>query len=170
LYRIAGFVRNEGEETHEGIGVVVTFFDDEGYRHGPLRANCPCILLAPDEECPFAIETAVRRPVSFLLHPEGRTTGRESATVELVEVQVEDDGWGSIRFTGRAVNPHPFKIKDIVVIGTLIDAEGRMVQMGSTWVLREDIAPGGGAPFDFRVERAPSDAYDLYARAERDWQ
>jgi hypothetical protein len=105
-----------------------------------------------------------------LLHPEGRATGRESAAVELVDVRFEDSGWGSVRFTGQAFSPHPFKIKNVVVIGALVDEEGRMVEMGSTWVLREDIEPGAGVPFDLRVVRAPYQAYQLYAQAERDWQ
>lgn len=44
---ITGFVRNDGSETYEAIGVNVTFWDDEGYRHAHVAAKSPCVLLAP---------------------------------------------------------------------------------------------------------------------------
>jgi hypothetical protein len=169
-YKITGFVRNDGDETYEAIALVATFFDDEGFRHGPLDVRCPCVLLAPGELCPYSIESAVRRPVSFLLHPEGRPTKRESTPVELADVRLVDDGLDSVRITGRAINRQPFKIKNPVVTGALEDGSGQMVSIGWSYVLQEDIEPGQGVPFSARIQRVPYVRYRLYAQAERDWQ
>jgi cytoskeletal protein RodZ len=46
-YLVTGLVRNDAAETYEAIGVNVTFWDDEGFRQGPLNARVPCTLLAP---------------------------------------------------------------------------------------------------------------------------
>jgi hypothetical protein len=169
-YKVTGFVRNDGTETYEAIGVNATFFDDEGFRQGPIDARCPCVLLAPGESCPFSIELAVRRPVSFLLHPEGRPTKRESVPVEIRGVQSVADGLNSLRIDGTVVNKQPFKIKNPVVIGALKEGSGEIVTLGWAYILQEDILPGQGVPFSLRVEEAPYAHYQLYAQAERDWQ
>lgn len=169
---VSGIVRNDGQETYEAIDVDATFWDDEGFRHAPVDVRCPCVLLRPGEECPYIIEEAMRRPVSFLLHPKGRPSGpgRESIPVELSSVQLIYDATDSVRITGMAINRQPFKAKNVVVAGVLLDTGGQIVSMGSTYVLQEDILPGCGVPFDLRVARAPFQSYRLYAQAERDWQ
>lgn len=169
---ISGFVRNDGSETYEAIGVNVTFWDDEGYRHAHIAAKSPCVLLAPGEQCPFFVDVGVRKPVSFLLHPEGRPSGpgRESIPVALSSLNLSYDALDSVRITGLATNVNPFKAKNVVVAGMLIDASGQMVRLGWTQMLREDILPGGEVRFDMRVKRVPFASYRLYAQAERDWE
>jgi hypothetical protein len=170
--QITGFVRNDGSETYEAINIDVTIWDDEGFRHAHLDASCPCVLLAPGEQCPFAIDVGVRRPVSFLLHPEGRPSGpgRESIPIELSNLRLFYDGLDSVRITGLATNGNPFKAKNVVVAGMLMDASGQMVSLGWAHVLEEDILPGNGVQFAVRVKRVPFVNYRLYAQAERDWQ
>jgi hypothetical protein len=172
VYIVSGIVRNDGQETYEAIDVDATFWDDEGFRHASVDVRCPCVLLRPGEECPYMIETAMRRPVSFLLHPKGRPSGpgRESIPVELSHVQLIYDATDSARIVGMATNRQPFKAKNIVVAGVLLDTAQQIVAMGSTYVLQEDILLGGSVPFDLRVERASFQSYRLYAQAERDWQ
>jgi hypothetical protein len=169
---ITGFMRNDGSETYEAINVNVTLWDDEEFRHPNIDAKCPCVLLAPGEQCPFIVDIGVRRPVSFLLHPEGRPSGpgRESIPVELSGVNLSYDGLESVRIRGKATNVNPFKAKNVVVIGTLEDASGQMVSLGWAHLLQEDILPGSGVWFDVRVKRVPFASYRLYAQAERDWQ
>ena len=169
VYKVTGFVRNDGTEVYENIGVVVTFYDDEGFRHGPLEADCPFILLAPGEQSPFSIQVAARRVVSFLAHPNGRPTGRQSAPVLLSSLSMFYGG-DSVRITGLASNGNEFKIKNVVVAGALYDASGQMVSLGSTFLLQEDILPGSGVWFDLRIEYVPFVRYQLYAQAERDWE
>jgi hypothetical protein len=163
-------MRNEGSKTYEGVAIDATFWDVDGVRVPGLDARCPCVLLAPGEECPFSIVATVRRPVSFLLHPEGRATERQSVPVTLTGVRMSRDGLTSVRITGVAVNEQPFKIKNVIVAGVLEDGSGQMVSMGWTHGLQEDILPGGSVPFDLRVELVPFERYRLYAQAERDWR
>lgn len=170
VYLVSGLVRNDGSETYEAIGANATLFDDEGFRHGPLDVRVPCTLLAPGESCPFLIETNVRRPVAVLLHPEGRPTKRESAPVVLSDVRLAADGLDSVRMTGRVTNENPFKIKNPIVMGALVDASGQMASLGYTYVVVEDIAPGTSVDFDLRVKLRPYASYRTYAQAERDWQ
>jgi hypothetical protein len=165
-------VRNDGAETYEGIGVNVTFWADDGFRHAHIAAKSPCVLLAPGEQCPFFVEVGVRRPVSFLLHPEGRRSGpgRESIPVGLSNLNLFYDTLDSVRITGLATNVKPFKAKNVIVVGVLEDASGQIVSLGWTHMLREDILPGSGVRFDVRVKRVPFARYRLYAQAERDWR
>jgi hypothetical protein len=169
-YKVTGTMRNDGSETYEAIGIVATFFDDEGFRHGPLRAEVPFLLLAPGETTPFSIELAARRVVSFLLHPEGRPTGQQSAAVELRNVSLVYDSTESVRVTGRAVNINPFKIKNVALGGVLLDAGGQIVSLGVAFVLEEDIQANAAVSFDLRIERTPFVRYYVYAQAERDWE
>jgi len=169
-YKVTGFVRNDGTETYEAIGMNATFFDDQGFRHGPLNVEVPFLLLAPGEASPFSVELAARRVQSFLLHPEGRPSKRESATIVLSNLSLTYDGIKSVRITGIAINKNPFMVKDVVVAGVLKDASGQIVSLGSTYVLQEDIKPNEWVRFDLRIQREPFWRYELFAQAERDWQ
>jgi hypothetical protein len=170
VYKVTGIVRNDGTQTYEAIGVNATFFDDQGFRQGPLEADVPCLLLAPGQECPFSVELAARRIQAFLLHPDGRPTGTESTTVALSNLALSYDGAESVRITGIATNKDPFKIKDIVVAGVLRDAGDQIVSLGAAYVLQEDIEPNASVRFDLRIKRVPFARYQLYTQAERDWQ
>ena len=167
---VSGWVRNESDETYEAIGVQATFSDAEGFIWGPLDTRCPCTLLAPGESCPFIIEASMRRPTTVLLHPLGRPSKRESVPVVLSGVRSVVDTDDSLRLTGTATNDKPFKIKNPIVAGILVDEYGQMVSLGYTYVTVEDIEPGTGVPFDLRVTRRPYAQVRTWAQAERDWQ
>jgi hypothetical protein len=169
-WKVTGFLRNDGSETYEAIALNATFYDDEAFRHGPIDVRCPCVLLGPGESCPFSVQVAMRRPVSYLLHPDGRPTKRQSAAVEVRGVQIVADGLLSARITGTAANPNPWKIMNPVLIATLEDAGGQIVSLGWAYILQENIPPGGTVPFDVRVELAPFARYQVVGQAERDWQ
>ena len=169
-YQVTGIVRNDTTETYEAIRVNATFFDDQGFRHGRLQAEFPFLLLGPGEECPFSIEIAARRVVSFLLHPDGRATGRESAPVVLSNVSLYYDSADSIRITGIATNKNEYKLKNVAVAGVLKDDSGQIVSLGSTFVLQEDILPNAQIRFELRIPRTSFYWYQLYAQAERDWE
>ena len=167
---VSGWVRNESDETYEAIGVQATFSDGKGFYWGPLDTRCPCTLLAPGESCPFIIEASMRRPTAVLLHPLGRPSKRESVPVVLSGVRSVVDTDDSLRMTGTAANGKPFKIKNPIVVGILVDEFGQMVSLGYTYVTIEDIEPGASVPFDLRITRKPYAAVETYAQAERDWQ
>ena len=79
-------------------------------------------------------------------------------------------GLDSVRIVGTVTNEQPFKLKNPIVIGVLLDASGQMVSLGYTYVTVEDIEPGASVPFDLRVETRPYVRYTMYAQAERDWR
>ena len=183
-YKVTGIVRNHGERTYAVSALHVTFYDAEGFRgyinkypmvpgaewiwHGRTEADFPCLLLAPGEECPFSIEITAQDMASFLIHPDATRTERASAPVELSGVRVSRDGTAYVRITGTATNPNPFVVKDVTVVGTLIDGGGQIVSVGSTYVLGESIQPGASVPFDVRVRAEPYARYQLYAQAQGD--
>jgi hypothetical protein len=169
-YKVTGFVRNDSSENYRAVGVNATFFDDQGFRHGPLDAHTSFLILRPGEQSPFSVTIPARRVESFLLHPEGEATGHESADVSLSQVWLTRDGLESVRIRGIATNPNPFKIKNVAVAGALHDASGQLVSLGTTYILQEDIEPGHSVPFDVRVKTQPYTSYRLYAQAERDWE
>ncbi|MBL7201615.1 MAG: hypothetical protein ISS56_15860 [Anaerolineae bacterium] len=169
-YKVTGTMFNHSSKMYEAVGMNATFYDDQNFRHGPLDVNVPFQLLAPGEETPFSIEIAARRVQSFLLHPEGRATGRESAPVTLSNVSLSYAGTDSVRISGLAANPNAFMIKNVAVAGVLLDGSGQIVSLGSTYVLQEDITQNSSVAFDLRIPRVPFLRYQLYAQSERDWE
>ena len=169
-FKVSGLVRNDGDQTYEAIGVLATFYSEDGFQYGPIDTRCPCTLLAPGESCPFIVQAAMRSPVAFVLHPEGRPTERESAPVVVSQVRLIADGLDSVRIAGLATNEMPFKIENPIVAGVLVDDAGQVVSLGYTYVLAADIEPGASVRFDLRVSDAPHIGYRVYAQAERDWQ
>jgi hypothetical protein len=147
-----------------------TFFDDEGFRHGPLHVEVPFRLLAPGESTPFSIEIAARRVVSVILHPEGRPSLTESAAVVLSGLNLSYEGTESVRMTGYATNKNEYMIKNVAIAGVLLDEYREIVSLGATYVLQENIQPNDSVRFDLRIERQPFARYWVYAQAERDWQ
>jgi hypothetical protein len=168
-YMVSGILRNDSAETFDSIGIDATFYDDEDFRHGPLSAKLPFLILRPGEECPFYVELAARRVETFMLHPNGRPTERESAPVRLQNLNLIY-GTDSVRVTGTAVNINEFKIKNVAIAGVLLDTSGQIVSLGSAYSLEEDILPNGTVQFDLRITRVPFYRYQLYAQAERDWE
>lgn len=166
---VSGLVRNDGDQTFAAIGVVATFYSEDGFQYGPIDTRCPCTLLAPGESCPFIVQAAMRKPIAFVLHPEGRPTGHESAPLKVSELRLIADGLNSVRITGVATNDLPFKIKNPVLTGVLVDRAGQIVSLGYRYVIAQGIEPGSSLRFDVRVSDAPHTDYRVYAQAERDW-
>lgn len=188
-YLVTGIVRNDGEETYAVSSILATFFDAEGFRgtvdrkirdgkvvssewnwHGQTEAEFAALLLAPGEEWPFRVEITAQDMASFVLHPDAAATERESAPVDLSGVQVVDEGTGYLRISGMAANANAFEIKNVTVSAALLDASGQIVSLGSTYVIKEDVASGESVRFDVRVAKEAYAGYELYAQAERDWK
>jgi hypothetical protein len=187
-YLVTGVVRNDGDETYAVSDILVTFYDAEGFRgtfqpavrdgklvggewhwHGEMEAEFAALLLAPGEEWPFRVAITGQNMASFMMHPDAAPTGRESVPVELSDVRLVDEGTDYLRISGTATNVSSLKTKNVTVSGVLLDANGRIVSVGSKYVLQEDIEPGASVPFDLRIENEPYTSYQLYAQAERDW-
>lgn len=190
-YRVTGTVRNDGSETYGGIGVIATFYEEEkpcterqvtrrrrdgteetvteevcdyGW-HGPVEVYATCTLLEPGAECPFSLEIYPQDYVSYMLHPEGApVTDHQPARLALSNLSVHNNGLGYVRLTGTATNDNSFTVRDAKIVGTLLDAAGQIVSVGSIAVPGE-IAPGTGVDFDLRIKHEPYVNYQLSAQA-----
>ncbi|MBN1887959.1 MAG: hypothetical protein JW850_08200 [Thermoflexales bacterium] len=102
---------------------------------------------------------------SYHLHAEGRPAGyRQPADLVLSGLSVTNDGAGSVRITGTAVNQNSYTVKDAAIARTLLDANGQMMSTGST-VVPGELAAGASVSFDLRIEYAPYARYQLHAQA-----
>jgi hypothetical protein len=186
-YLVTGLVRNDSDRTYTLDRINVTFYDGNGFRghfrrftnrrmggewiwFGATEADSPCVLLAPGEACPFSVAITAQDIVSFLVHPDGAPTDRESAPVSLGGLNVTRDPSDYVRITGTATNTNPFAVKNVIVVGVLRDGNGQMVSLGSGYVLQENIESGSAVPFDLRIPYTSYASYQFYAQAERDWQ
>ena len=166
-YKITGSVRNDGSEIYEGIGVIGTFYGEGGLWYGPLDAHCPCLFLEPGAECPFSLDVLPGNYVEYVLHPEGQPVEfREPASLGLSGLHLANDGIGNVRITGTATNDNPFTVRNVTIIGSLLDASGKIVSLGSTFLAGE-IAPGASVPFDLRIVYEPYAHHVLFVQAVR---
>ncbi len=190
IYKVAGLVHNSTDETYAVTAVHVTFYDAEGFKgafypfpsrggsrrskpggewvwHGRTEADVGCMVIAPDGSCPFSVQIAAQDMASFLVHADAEVaTWREPASVALSDVQVFDDGANSVRISGTAINDNVFPVKNVVIAGILLDANGQHVSMGEVYVLHIDA--GASAPFDLWIAKQPFADYELYVQAEQD--
>jgi hypothetical protein len=185
-YKVTGLVRNNGSDTYTVSAVHITFFDAGGFRgsfyrfpqpwetggewvwHGKTDAAFGCLLLAPGETCPFGVEITARNMASFLVHADATVTGRQSVPVTLSNLRVTRDGSSYVRITGTATNSNSFTVKNVNVAGTLLDANGQIVSVGSTYIVQTGIVPGGSVSVDLRLPAASYANYRLYGRAEQE--
>jgi hypothetical protein len=188
IYKIAGFVHNPTDETYEVTAVQVTFFDADGFRgafyafpmrpgqrgpegewiwHGAMEAEVSCSVLGPGESCPFTAEIAGQGMASFLVHPDAKVAEwHESVAVTLSDTKIEDTGTSYAHISGIATNPNMYPLKNVVISGLLLDANGQMVSMGTGVVT--SLAAGASAHFDVYVPNQAHASYQLHARAEQD--
>jgi LysM repeat protein len=181
-YLVTGLVRNDGDRTYDVSSIDVTFYDASGFRgtvrkyslvpggewlwHGQIEAEFPCLLLAPGEICPFAAEITGQDMASFLIHPNAVAVERQSATVGLSNLRLDEESVSYLRISGTATNGNPFRVRNVAVAAALLDANGEIVRLGSTYLI-QDVEPGASVSFDLYVEKAAYVRYQLYAQAER---
>jgi hypothetical protein len=164
-YRISGVLRNDAAENYAALGVVATFFTDDGSRYGPIMANVPCLLLAPDDECPFVIEAISKNLVSVILHPEGAPTDRGAAPLSVSATGRYQDAVGYVHLTGWVRNPNAFAVKNVTVNGALLNAQGEIVSTGMA-ILVDSITANGSTTFDVAIKYVPYATYRLYIQGE----
>jgi len=164
-YRVSGVLRNDAGENYAALGVVATFFTDDGLRYGPIKVNVTCLLLAPGDECPFIVEATSKKLVSVILHPEGTPTSRGAAPLAFTVTGRYWDVIDYVHLTGRVRNPNSFAVKNVTVNGALFNAQGEIVSTGMT-ILVDSIAANGSATFDVAIKYAPYANYRLYVHGE----
>jgi len=164
-YMITGWVRNDGSEIYEAVGVRASFLDDEGRGYGAVDVYCPCPFLEPGAECPFSLDAYPHNYEAYRLHPSGQPVEyRRPAPLAVSGLDLSDDGIGNVRITGTVVNENEFTVAETTVAGALMDDGGRVVSVGWTLVLG-DILPGDSKPFDLLIHYEPYARYQLYATA-----
>lgn len=164
-YRVSGTVRNDAAENYSGLGVVATFYTSDGRRYGPIKASLACLLIAPGDECPFVIEALSKDLASVMLHPEGYPTPRGAARLTFSVTGRYQDVVGYVHITGQVRNPNPFAVKNVTVVGALLNAQGEIVNTGMT-ILVDSIAANGAAAFDVTIKYTPYTNYRLYIQGE----
>ncbi len=184
IYRVSGLLHNDGDATYAVNTVHITFFDASGFRgsfnpfprrrygeyiwHGAMEADFDCMLLAPGEACPFTAEIAAYDMGSFLVHADAVVAEwREPATVHVQGSTLVDQG-SNVQISGTVVNPNSYAVKNVVVNGALLDANGRITSIGSAYLV-QSIAPGAAASFTAMVPWQAYTSYQLYVQAEGDF-
>ncbi|MBN1876532.1 MAG: hypothetical protein JXA33_20070 [Anaerolineae bacterium] len=170
-HRLAGIIRNEGDETYTGFSLIATFTmyideDEPSRRYGPVQVNCQCLILRPGQECPFILEVTSRNLRSVFFHPEAYSTERVSSFTDVTVTGSYVDAIGYVHLVGNVQNPNPFSIMNTTVNGVLRDANGAIVSMG-TYMILETIPGYGSAAFDISIKHAPYSSYEVYAQAEQ---
>jgi hypothetical protein len=193
LYHVSGIVRNDGSEQVALSALHITFFDADGFRgsyrrfpgpyhmggewiwHGRTEADVACLLLAPGESCPFVVDITAQNMASFVIHPDASATERQSAPLEASGLRLARDVTEYVTLSGRVSNTHPFKVKNVMVSGVLLDSADEIVSLGSRYLIGQDIEPGQSVEFEIRIHDSTYRMgtsfvdYRVYAQAERDW-
>ena len=181
IYQISGLLRNDSDRTYAVTTVHVTFFDAGGFRgsfnpfprrrygeyiwHGAMDADFNCMLLAPGQACPFTAQIAAYDMASFLVHADAVPAPfRTPAPVTIANSQITYQG-DNVRIEGTFTNPNAYAIKNVVITGSLIDANGRITSINSTYHI-EPVAAGASVTFLLDVPTQPYATYQLQAQAE----
>jgi len=185
IYKVSGLLHNDGDQVYAVNAVNFTFHDADGFRgsfyrfpgrrygewieHGAMEADFDCMLLAPGEACPFTAEIAAYNMGSFYVHADAVIAEwREPAPVEVEKTSLVDQG-SNVRISGTIVNPSDYAIKNVVVNGVLLDANGQITSMGSTYHV-QSIAPGASVAFNALIPMDTYVTYQVYVQAEGDFK
>jgi hypothetical protein len=192
-YLVSGIVRNEGSETYSLSTLHVTFFNADGFRgsyrrfpgpynmggewiwEGRTEAELPCLVLGPGQECPFIVEIAAQDMASFLIHPDATVAERSSVSLPVGSLSLVRDGSQYVRIVGQVRNDQSSTVKNVVLSGVLLDAQGEIVSLGSTYLaVAEGMEPGESVDFEIRIHdsaysvQTPFVQFRVYTQAERD--
>jgi hypothetical protein len=164
-FRVTGLVRNDAAEAYAGLGLVATFFKEDGSRFGPIRAEISCPILGPGGACPFTVEAIDKSLAEVMLHPEGYpSTRRQPIPAEARGVGLYTDALGHLHIAGSLYNPNSVAIQDASISGVLRDAQGEIVSVGTAVVIGP-LAPNASDRFDILLQYAPYATYQLYIQA-----
>ena len=184
-FKYNSFAVNAGDQVYAVNAVNFTFYDADGFRgsfyrfpsrrygewieHGAPEADFDCMLLAPGEACPFTAEIAAYNMGSFYVHADAVIAEwREPAPVEVQNASLVDQG-SNVRISGTIINPNTYAIKNVVVNGVLLDANGQITSMGSAYYV-QSIAPGASVAFNALIPVDTYVTYQVYVQAEGDFK
>lgn len=165
LHRVSGVIRNDSDETYTGLNVIATFFMVNGKRYGPVDANVKCLLLAPGATCPFILYATSKNLAEVILHVTGYATPRTPLSPDFYSVRYTTDSIGYVRVTGTVHNPYTVPARHVTVVGSLINAQGDIVNVNAT-ILLDVIPPGETAPFEIHLKYTPFSTVSITTQAE----
>lgn len=164
-HRISGMITNESTETYAGLNLIATFFMENGKRYGPVTTNVECLLLAPGSSCPFIVEATSKNLTSVILHTTGYPSPRTPLAPEYWGVQYRIDNIGFVHITGIVRNQYTIPARHVTVVGSLVNAEGEIVNVGTT-ILLDAISPDGTATFEIILKYAPFRSISITTQGE----
>jgi len=160
-YKVTGWIRNDGDETYEGIGLGATFYDGSEWHFGPFNATCACYTLEPGQSCAFSVDAYARDYTGYRLHPEGSPlkawTGSSTA-LTVRDAVVAGNVAGYVQLTGVVQNQTGSAVTAVRVSAALLDGDGAVTGVG-TVIVAGKLAPGAEVAFSLRV---PADIYACY--------
>ena len=164
-YRISGTIRNDSDENYTGLSIIATFYLESGNRYGPIHTNMKCLFLAPGASCPFVVEAVTKFATGVILHTTGSPTPRTPLAPDFWGVGYTIDSIGYVHITGTVHNQYTVPARHITVVGSLVNAQGEIVNINST-ILLESLPAGGTAPFEINVKYAPFRSVSITTNAE----
>jgi hypothetical protein len=164
-YRLSGTIRNDSDENYTGLSVIATFFLESGNRYGPIHESVKCLFLAPGATCPFVIKATTKFVTGVILHTTGRPTPRTPLAPEYWGVGYRIDSIGYVHITGTVHNQYTIPARHVTVVGSLVNAQGEIVNVNST-ILLDAIPPGGTAPFEINVKYVPFRSVNITTNGE----
>lgn len=147
---IAGEVCNDSNQTVGHTNIAVTFYDAAGAVIGTTNGKTLLEALPPGEVSPFVI--TLSRPVglaSYSLRAVGRPVEPElKAQLEVTEVRRYEDEAGFFHVKGTVENVGTLISKRTRVAAVIYGRDGRVINVGFTYVKPPTLAPGAQAAYD----------------------
>ncbi|MDF1515094.1 MAG: FxLYD domain-containing protein [Anaerolineae bacterium] len=165
LHRISGVIRNESDNTYTGLSVIATFFINTGNRYGPINVNVKCLMLAPGATCPFIVHATSKNLTGVILHVTGYDTPRTPLTPEYWGIRYYVDSIGYVHITGTVHNPYTIPAQHVTVVGSLVNSQGNIVNVGST-ILLDPLEAGANETFEIIVKYMPFQTVGIVTQAE----
>jgi hypothetical protein len=147
---IAGEVRNDSNQDVGQTNITVTFYDAAGATIDMAHGETMLEIIPPGETSPFLI--TLTRPTglaSYSLRAVARpVTPKSKAQLTVVEVKRFEDEAGFFHIKGLIQNVGNVVAKRTKVAAVIYGRDGRVINVGFTYVTPPNLAPGEQASYD----------------------
>lgn len=153
---ILGEVENRASGYIANLRLNVTIFDTNGKQTAKGEDHAKHDELAPGERGPFII--TIPKPTaysSFNLEVDYDKRGSSPPPeLRIVDQVIERDASGMVQASGMVENGTSEYLQYVMIVGVFYDVEGRVIGVGSNFVVGPDqvLVPGKRAPFQFYVD------------------
>jgi hypothetical protein len=147
---IAGEVRNDSNQDVGQTNITITFYDAAGAIIDMAHGETMLEVIPPGETSPFLI--TLTRPTglaSYSVRAVARpVTPRSKAQLAVVEVKRFEDEAGFFHIKGVIQNVGNIVAKRTKVAAVIYGRDGRVINVGFTYVTPPNLAPGEQASYD----------------------